>query len=160
MTIISVSLPGSKIRADLIIDLCRKFGYETIERDVFFLSHPENAGPLQGLNAVQQFQDACGIEINEEAPVVFTHDDLIPPNILLSSGPNPRVAAVIDRGQAGWYPAYWEYSKTRCIRPSPQYFNDATEEEWKAKHLPMILDPVDDETIYHPWLYFVSSKGI
>ncbi|TQB69519.1 hypothetical protein MPDQ_001730, partial [Monascus purpureus] len=69
--------------------------------EIFLLSHPNITGPFQGANAVQQFQDACGIKINGEAPIVFTHDDLVPPNILLSSGPNPRVAAIIDWGQAG-----------------------------------------------------------
>ena len=30
-------------------------------------------------------------------PIVFTHDDhLVPPNILLSPPPDPKVAAIID----------------------------------------------------------------
>jgi hypothetical protein len=29
------------------------------------------------------------------------------------------------------------------------------QEEWRDKYLPMILDPVDEETYYYPWLYFV-----
>lgn len=40
------------------------------------------------------------------------------------------------------------------------HFNDAFQEDWRVKYLLMILDPVDDETYYHPWLYFVLSKGI
>ncbi|KAK1598224.1 uncharacterized protein LY79DRAFT_655987 [Colletotrichum navitas] len=36
----------------------------------------------------------------------------------------------------------------------------AAQEEWRTKYLPTILDPVDDETHHHPWLYFVLSKGI
>jgi Phosphotransferase enzyme family len=123
------------------------------------VSNPELAGPFQGENAVQQFQDACGIEISSEAPIVFTHNDLVPPNILLSLGPNPNVAAIIDWGQAGLYPAYWEYCKARRVRLNTPSFSDI-QEEWWTKYLPMILDPVDDETIYYPWLYFVLSKGI
>ena len=46
------------------------------------------------------------------------------------------------------------------MRLDPEHFNDAMQEEWHTKYLRMILDPVDDETIYHPWLYFVLSKGI
>ncbi|KAI1932686.1 hypothetical protein LOZ66_006812 [Ophidiomyces ophidiicola] len=128
--------------------------------DIFLACHPELTGPFQGVNAVQKFQDACGIEIHGDPPIVFTHDDLVPPNILLSRGPNPRVAAIIDWAQAGWYPAYWEYCKARRVRMDPEYLNDAAQEEWRTIYLPVILDPVPDETYYYPWLYFVLSKGI
>ncbi|KND93233.1 hypothetical protein TOPH_02478 [Tolypocladium ophioglossoides CBS 100239] len=128
--------------------------------EIFLESHPELAGPFQGDNAVQRFQDASGIEISGDVPIVFTHDDLVAPNILLSPGSNPKVAAIIDWGQAGWYPAYWEYCKARWVRLDPTLFSDATQEEWQTKYLPTILDLVDDETFYHPWLYFVLSKGI
>jgi len=128
--------------------------------EIFLASHPELAGPFQGTNAVEKFHHACGIAISGETTIVFTHGDLVPPNILLSPGPNPKLAAVIDWGQAGWYPAYWEYCKARRVRLDPVYFNDAFQEEWRTEYLPMILDPVDDETYYHPWLHFVLSKGI
>ncbi|GKT57208.1 hypothetical protein ColTof4_11362 [Colletotrichum tofieldiae] len=85
---------------------------------------------------------------------------LSPPNIILSLGPSPKVAAIIDWGQAGWLPAYWEYCKAKRARLNPKNFSDAAQEEWRTKYLPAILDPVDDETHYHPWLYFVLSKGI
>ncbi|KAB8229890.1 kinase-like protein [Aspergillus alliaceus] len=111
---------------------------------IFLSSHPELTGPFQDTNAVQKFQDAYRIKISEEVPIIFTHDDFVPPNILLSPGPNPGMAAIIDWGQAGWYPAYWEYCKARR----------------RTKYLPMILHPVDEEAIYHPWLHFVLSKGI
>lgn len=129
-------------------------------QEVFLESHPELAGPFHGANAVQQFQDACGIEINSEVPIVFTHNDFVPPNILLSSGPDPKVAAIIDWGQAGWYPAYWEYCKARRVRVDPEYFDDSVQEEWHKKYLAMILDPEDDDAYYKPWLWFVLSKGI
>lgn len=93
-------------------------------------------------------------------PVVFTHNDLVPPNILLSPGPNPKVAAIIDWGQAGWYPAYWEYCKARRVRVDPEYFDVSVQEEWHTKYLAMILDPEDDDAYYKPWLWFVLSKGI
>lgn len=124
------------------------------------MSYPELVGPFQGVNAVQQFQDACRIEISDDTPVMFTHNDLVAPNILLSPGSNPKVAAIIDWGQAGWYPAYWEYCKTWWIRVHPALFDDATQEEWRTKYLPRILDPVDEEACYYPWLYFALSKGI
>ncbi|KAK1640656.1 phosphotransferase enzyme family protein [Colletotrichum phormii] len=128
--------------------------------EIFLASHPDLRGPFVGSNAVQQFQDACGIEIDSEAPIVLTHDDLVPPNVVLSLGLNPKVAAIIDWGQAGWLPAYWEYCKARRVRLNPKFFSDAAQEEWRTKYLPTILDPVDDEAYYHPWLYFVLSKGI
>ncbi|KAG9233560.1 hypothetical protein BJ875DRAFT_378417, partial [Amylocarpus encephaloides] len=69
--------------------------------DIFLACHPELAGPFGGAKAIRQLQDACGIEISSEAPMVFTHNDLVPPNVLLSPGPNPKVTAIIDCGQAG-----------------------------------------------------------
>ena len=57
-------------------------------------------------DSLDQFQDACRIEIGGEAPIVFTHDDLVSPNILVLPGLDPKVAAVIDWVQAGWYPTY------------------------------------------------------
>ena len=128
--------------------------------DIFLERHSDLNRPFQGANAVGQFQDACGIEIASESPIVFTHNDLLPPNIILTLGPNPRVAAIVDWNQSGWYPAYWEYCKARWIKVNPTYFCDAFQEEWRGKYLPMILDPVDEETCYHPWLYFVLTRGI
>jgi hypothetical protein len=127
--------------------------------DIVFVGRRDMAGPLRGADAVQKFQYGCDIEIDGEVPVVFTHDDLVPPNIMLSSGPNPIVAAIIDWGQAGWYPAYWEYCKARRIRLNPELFDENLDEEWKTRYLPTIVDPVDDETVYHPWLWFFLSYG-
>ena len=78
----------------------------------------------------------------------------------MSSGPNPKVEAVLDWAQAGWYPAYWEHCKARRVKLDPKVFSDAMQEEWWSRYLPMILDPVDDESCYYPWLRFVLSKGI
>ncbi|KND92440.1 hypothetical protein TOPH_03162 [Tolypocladium ophioglossoides CBS 100239] len=119
------------------------FGEQPLN-DIFLASHPELTGPFKGANVVQEFQYACGIEIRGETAVVFTHGDLVLPNILLSPGPKPKVEAVIDWAQ----------------RLDPKSFSDAMQEEWREKYLPMILDPVDDRSCYHPWLYFVLSKGI
>ena len=118
--------------------------------EVFLFDHPQFTGPFDGVDAVQKFQKGCDIEIDGEIPVAFAHADLVPPNILLSHGPNLSVTAVIDWGQSGWYPAYWEFCKARRIRARPEYFDDTMEEEWNTKYLPTILDPVDYETIYHP----------
>ena len=95
-----------------------------------------------------------------DAPIVFTHDDISPPNILVSQGPKPRVMAVIDWCQSGWYPAYWEYCKARNVGLQKPFFDKAEAEEWYFKYLPMIIDPVDEEKVYHPFFYFVLSRGI
>ncbi|KAJ5081358.1 phosphotransferase enzyme family protein [Penicillium alfredii] len=42
---------------------------------------------------------------------------------------------------------------------NPVYFGGAVQ-EWHSRYWPMILDPVDDEEYYNPWLWFVLSKGI
>ncbi|KAL4869826.1 kinase-like domain-containing protein [Aspergillus spectabilis] len=83
--------------------------------DIFLSGHRDLAGPFHGADAVQKFHNGCDIEIDGEVPVVFTHDDLVPPNILLSPGTNPVVAAIIDWGQAGWYPAYCQLFWTRSM---------------------------------------------
>ncbi|PNH40487.1 hypothetical protein VD0004_g6525 [Verticillium dahliae] len=117
-------------------------------RDIFLVYRPELVGPFQGGNAAQQFQDVCGIDISCEIPVVFSHSDLIPPNALLSRGPSPKVAAVIDWAQSGWYPSYWEYCKARQVGLDPEWFSKALQEESREKYLPFFIDPVDDETYY------------
>ncbi|KAK1995073.1 hypothetical protein LX36DRAFT_613175, partial [Colletotrichum falcatum] len=88
---------------------------------------------------------------------MFTRDDLVAPRIILSLGENVKVAAIIDSAQAAWHPAYWEYCKARRVKLDPAALSTAGQEEWRAKYLPTILDPVDEEGCYHPWLYFVLS---
>ncbi|OCK74427.1 phosphotransferase enzyme family protein-like protein [Lepidopterella palustris CBS 459.81] len=71
-------------------------------------------------------------------PRVFTHADLHPSNIILSSGPSHR-----------WYPAYWEYCKAR--------WTSWIGEEWEAKYLSLILDRYD---VYDYWDYFNFARGV
>jgi len=138
--------------------------------DIHFYSKPKLAGPFYGDNAVQQLQEVCKIETNPEVPIVFTHNDFCPPNILLTPGPNPKVAAVIDWAQSGWYPAYWDYCKARYVgRPwglqvlisdnveiqgYKNFTRGVIQDEWWTKYLPKFLDPVDEEGVRHPWMYF------
>ncbi|KAJ5690400.1 hypothetical protein N7462_004792 [Penicillium macrosclerotiorum] len=129
-------------------------------QDIFLLDHPECAGPWRGADAVQKFQDACDIKASNTIPVRFSHADLLPPNILLTPGPSPKVAAIIDWAQAGWYPAYWEYCKARWITLAPEDFDPSLLDEWRQKYLPLFLNPVDEKTEYHPWIWFVLTKGL
>ncbi|OAL55171.1 kinase-like protein [Pyrenochaeta sp. DS3sAY3a] len=85
----------------------------------------------------------------DDATIVFTHADLHPSNIILSAGPNPRVLAIIDWHQSGWYPDYWEYCKALWTAP--------IRGEWECKYLPMFLDRRD---CYDYWDYFVLARGV
>ncbi|KAJ5573731.1 phosphotransferase family protein [Penicillium hispanicum] len=123
-----------------------------------FLKSAGISGPFHGVDAVKQLQEACWMEMTHQAPIVFTHNDLLPPNIMVSKGPNPKVTALIDWTQSGWYPAYWEYCKAFRVGVNRRYFPAAFTEEWHSQ-LHLILERVED-TIYHPWLYFVISRGI
>lgn len=69
--------------------------------DIFLECHSNLAGPFFGSNAVEQFQSACDMEISSNTPIVFTHDDLLLPNIILSPGLKLKVAAIIDWAQTG-----------------------------------------------------------
>ncbi|KAI0967803.1 kinase-like domain-containing protein [Xylaria arbuscula] len=126
-------------------------------RDIFFTLNAETVGPFQGANAVQQFQDALGIDIADPGPVVFTHNDLVACNILVTRK-TARIAAIVDWGQAGWYPAYWEFCKAQRVNvPDERFFNEY-EKEWKQEYLPRIVDAVDTERIWYPFLQFAMSK--
>ncbi|KAI1256733.1 hypothetical protein MGN70_001859 [Eutypa lata] len=134
--------------------------------DIFFNSRPDlgqKKGPFEGTNAAQKFHDACYIEISpvqtpSASDIVFTHNDLVACNILVTKGPNPKLAAVIDWAQAGWYPGYWEYCKSRYIDvPDDKQFTEALQEEWRQRYLPLILNQVGDKECYYPWLRFALS---
>ncbi|CAK7217374.1 hypothetical protein SCUCBS95973_003127 [Sporothrix curviconia] len=61
----------------------------------------------------------------DDIPIVFTHGDLQPCNVILddtqhNDGP-PRIRAIVDWAQAGWLPLHWEW----CTSGDPL---DGTEE--------------------------------
>ncbi|ORY57203.1 uncharacterized protein BCR38DRAFT_354809 [Pseudomassariella vexata] len=127
--------------------------------EIFLRGYNGLAGPFEGMNAVHQLHDACGIEISTETPIKFTHADIVPLNIILSPVPDTKVVAIIDCGQAGWYPDYWEYCKAQRVTLDPKDFDEASQRDWSETYLPLIMDPVDLDAHYHPWLEFVLSKG-
>ncbi|KAH7134329.1 kinase-like domain-containing protein [Dactylonectria macrodidyma] len=87
----------------------------------------------------------------DDVPIVFTHGDLHPSNIVISPGPNPKIAAVVDWQQAGWYPAYWEYCKAR--------WTTRIGDEWERVYLPMFIERWEG-SVYDYWDYFVLSRGV
>ncbi|KAF2258103.1 kinase-like protein [Lojkania enalia] len=131
---------------------------------VFTNSCSETAGPFSSVSdfhdwftsaygATQHVQDKPPHPyrpfLPDNVPIVFTHADLHPSNIILSSGPDPRVVAIIDWHQSGWYPDYWEYCKARWTSWIGQ--------EWETRYLPLILDRQD---CYDYWDSFALARGV
>lgn len=85
----------------------------------------------------------------DSSEIVFTHGDLHPSNIILSSTYPIRIIAIVDWEQAGWLPAYWEDRKAHYTSP--------TFGEWSEKYLPMILD--QHKSTWEPWDYYTMSMG-
>ncbi|KAI1171225.1 hypothetical protein F4777DRAFT_594068 [Nemania sp. FL0916] len=124
--------------------------------DIYFTLNEQVIGPFQGEDAVEQFQDALGIEVANPGPAVFTHNDLVACNILVRKN-SSNLAAIIDFGQAGWYPAYWEYCKARRIGVPDKRFHDY-EEEWRREYLPKIMSPVDEVKVWYQFVRFAISR--
>ncbi|CAE6426703.1 unnamed protein product [Rhizoctonia solani] len=73
------------------------------------LPHPENHDPSDPPHPFRK-------NLPDDVPIVFTHGDLHRSNVIISSrseGGSPRVLSLIDWGQSGWYPSYWEFCKAR-----------------------------------------------
>lgn len=126
-------------------------------------------------------------QLLDDVPIVFTHADLHPSNIMLAprrgwngmaserdkkgaeednagdkqkgergigSG-SPRVIAIIDWQQSGWYPAYWEYNKARWA------WSRKAGETWWRTYLPMIMETAKFEgECWDYWDYFISARGM
>lgn len=122
--------------------------------DVIVADRPQLRGPWRGRTAVRDFHKACGIELSDDVPIVFTHADLVACNVLVTPGRRPRVAAVLDWAQAGWYPSYWEYCKARWVMMPEATMDDGAQDEWRDRYLPLVLRRLDDETWYYPFLQF------
>ena len=75
----------------------------------------------------------------KDTTIKFTHADVHPTNIIVSTsafGP-PRVLALIDWGQSGWYPDYWEFFKM-C-------YTTHWEDEWRKMWIPKMIEPQEQE---------------
>ncbi|KAH7092035.1 phosphotransferase enzyme family protein [Paraphoma chrysanthemicola] len=70
----------------------------------------------------QSIEDPWRDLLLDNGPVVFTHGDLRPANIIVTATSPVRVVAIVDWEMAGWYPDYWEYCKAR--------FTTSYTEEW------------------------------
>lgn len=64
---------------------------------------------------------------------------------------NPRITAIIDWHQSGWYPAYWEFYKTRLTSKLPD--ND----QWELEFIVELLQAYPG---YIAWDYFLQGLGL
>ncbi|KAK0666963.1 phosphotransferase enzyme family [Cercophora samala] len=124
-----------------------------------FRTHRDDLyGPWIGNDAVRRFQEACCIDLKDDWPVAFTHGDLVPCNTLVTKGENPKVAAIIDWAQGGWFPSYWEWCKAKWVYMPETDMVRAQQELWKERYLPLVMDALSETEVYHPWFYFTLSN--
>jgi hypothetical protein len=74
------------------------------------------------------------------AEIKFAHADLHRSNILISQASPPKVLAVIDWEQAGWYPDYWEWCKA-C-------YTSWHGGRWRNQWMPKFWTPWPDEQLF------------
>ena len=93
--------------------------------------------PQRFLPDSQKFQDPLRPLLPDDGPITFTHADLHRGNILISQHGPPQILAIVDWGQSGWYPNYWEYCKAAytCMYSG----------QWRLQWIPMFLAPRLDE---------------
>lgn len=88
--------------------------------------------------------------LDDNVPIVFTHNDLNRSNILVSWDKDglTRVVGLIDWHQSGWYPAPWEFYKTRLTAKG----DDAWELEF-------IVEFLQSYRGYVSWEYYIDRLG-
>ncbi|KAF2873990.1 phosphotransferase family protein [Massariosphaeria phaeospora] len=80
----------------------------------------------------QSIEDWWRDLLPDNGPIVFTHGDLRPANIIVTATTPAKVVAILDWEQAGWYPDYWEYCKAR--------YTASYGGEWHG-HIDQFLEP-------------------
>lgn len=86
----------------------------------------------------------------DNAAIKFTHADLHARNIIISRDSSPKILGLIDWGQSGWYPEYWEWCKA-C------YTSDYNG-EWRKKWMSNFLTPYHDEhLIFAEYTHFMGA---
>ncbi|KAH7393969.1 phosphotransferase family protein [Phaeosphaeria sp. MPI-PUGE-AT-0046c] len=61
----------------------------------------------------QSIEDPWRDLLPDRGPIVFTHGDLRPANIIVTATGPVKIVAILDWEQAGWFPDYWEDCKAR-----------------------------------------------
>jgi aminoglycoside phosphotransferase (APT) family kinase protein len=81
---------------------------------------------------ISEIPDPYRSGMPDDAEVVFTHSDLHPSNIIVSKNTeSPKILAIIDWRQSGWYPDYWEFCKAM--------YTAEVDGEWMNTYIPMFL---------------------
>ncbi|KAH9209329.1 kinase-like domain-containing protein [Leptodontidium sp. 2 PMI_412] len=84
----------------------------------------------------------------DDSPITFTHADLHPSNILVTSDAPYRIVAIIDWHQSGWYPHYWEYCKAT--------YTADYRGEWNTQYIPRFVDIPE---CFDAWSFYAHSLG-
>lgn len=102
---------------------------------LFAAATRQRPGPdgIPGLDHPDMYRDL----IPDTGNVYFTHGDLTLGNIIISTASPPKIRAIIDWEQAGWYPEYWEYCK---MMYGVNIYHDWRAEDWPDK----ITKPFED----------------
>lgn len=90
--------------------------------------------PLESLLEIVQRAHA------KHHPLVFTHNDFFPRNIMIDSELIGNVLAIIDWESAGWFPSHWEY----CVSSNWGKLR-REQQEWMEKYIPKIVPVFEDE---------------
>lgn len=135
-----------------------------VAQDNYFRAGNE-AGPFESVKKFNDWVQSCILSqfplpedffdpyrelLCDTCNVYFTHGDLHRSNIIISGTPGAqRIVGIIDWGQAGWYPEYWEYCKLLI----PERWM----EEWRsAGWVEKVMKPYPDEweaiSTYWLWL--------
>ncbi|RDW68722.1 aminoglycoside phosphotransferase family protein [Aspergillus mulundensis] len=94
--------------------------------------------PQARLAGSQRYTDPYRHLLPDDGDIKFTHGDLHRGNIMVSSTSPPRILAIVDWGQAGWYPDYWEYCKA--------LYTCWYEDEWRQDWIDRVLEPRFEES--------------
>ncbi|KAI4859960.1 hypothetical protein F4820DRAFT_462070 [Hypoxylon rubiginosum] len=104
-------------------------------------------------NPRRDFPELAGL--TDDRPVVFTHADLDRSNIIVApreGGSPPRVAAIIDWHQSGWYPSGWEWLKAQWT--CEPFWEGGRDTAWLSK----IMTPVDHD-YQVAWEFVTGTLG-
>ncbi|KAF2183761.1 phosphotransferase enzyme family protein-like protein [Zopfia rhizophila CBS 207.26] len=124
------------------------------------LMNGQRAGPFRSVKDFHDWFTSINLDpgiihcerdlLKDNNRVVFTHADIHRDNVIVSPTGPPRILAIVDWGQSGWYPDYWEYCKSRSIcRPH---------DEWETTYLPRIFGGELEEW-YWDWYFFIQRIG-
>lgn len=83
----------------------------------------------------------------DDAEVVFTHADIHPSNVMVSKD-SPKIVAIIDWWQSGWYPNYWEFCKAE--------YTAEVNGEWMDVYIPLFLN---EPSCLDAWEFYARSFG-